>query len=327
MKALQIDRFGSLADLQFSDAPDRPIEDDEVRVEIEAAGVNPSDVGVALGRFPQATVPRILGRDFAGRVIEGRKDLVGTPVWGSGGGELGLTRDGGHAEHLILPANAVVRRPSSLSPEDAGVIGVPFVTAWCSLFSLANLQAGEYVIVSGAAGAVGNAAVRLAISSGAHAIALVLESDDLSMLDGLDLAGVLYSGRDDVPAETRKITNARGADVALNGVGTPVFAPLLDSLAKHGRMVVYSARSGREASLDLFRLYRGSITIRGLDTADFTLEETMRIIEKLAPLFESKIVRSPGVAARFRLSQGREAYERVESGVQGKVVLIPDAKF
>jgi NADPH:quinone reductase len=327
MKALQIDRFGSLADLHVRDVPHDPLKDDEVRVEIEAAGVNPSDVGVALGRFPHATAPRVLGRDFAGRVIEGRKDLIGMPVWGSGGGDLGLTRNGGHAETLVLPVHAVVRRPESLSAEEAGIIGVPFVTAWSALFGLARLQAGEHVIISGAAGAVGNAAVRLAIAVGARPIALVLEGNNLSTLDGLDLAGILYSERDDVPQATRELTNGRGADVALNGVGTPVFKPLFDSLAKRGRMVVYSARSGREAPLDLFALYRGIISIYGLDTGAFTLEESMQIVERYTPLFESNAVRSMEPAARYPLSRAREAYERVESGEHGKAVLVPDAKF
>jgi NADPH:quinone reductase len=327
MKALQIDRFGSLADLQIRDVPDHALEDDEVRIEVEAAGVNPSDVAVALGRFPHATAPRILGRDFAGRVIEGREDLLGAPVWGSGGGELGLTRDGGHAEHLILPAHAVVRRPESLSGEDAGVLGVPFVTAWSALFDLAALEPGEYAIIAGAAGAVGNAAVRLAIAAGAYPIALVVGSDNLSTLEGLDLAGVLYSDRDDVPEGVRKITEGRGANVALNGVGAPVFKPLFGSLAKRGRMIIYSARSGSEAQLDLFPLYRGIISIFGLDTGAFTLEETTRIVEKLTRLLATNAVTSPGAALRFPLSRAREAYGHVNGGAPGKVVLIPDAKF
>ena len=86
MKALRVEQFGPLANLQISQVLDAPLPAGYVRIEIEAAGVNPSDTGVALGHFPQVTLPRILGRDFAGRVIEGPQDTIGTKVWGSGGG-------------------------------------------------------------------------------------------------------------------------------------------------------------------------------------------------------------------------------------------------
>ena len=72
MKALRIKEFGPLENLRIEEIEDPPLPSGSVRLEIEAAGVNPSDTGVALGRFPQATLPRTLGRDFAGRVIEGR---------------------------------------------------------------------------------------------------------------------------------------------------------------------------------------------------------------------------------------------------------------
>ena len=74
----------------------------------------------------------MFGRDFAGRIVDGKKDLIGS-VWGWGGGELGLTRDGTHAEYLILPASVVVLRPPHLSAEEAAVVGVPFVTVWSAL--------------------------------------------------------------------------------------------------------------------------------------------------------------------------------------------------
>lgn len=323
MKALQIDRFGPLSDLKIRDVSDAPLPPGSVRIAVEAAGVNPSDAGVALGHFPQATLPRILGRDFAGRVVEGPPDLIDLPVWGSGGGELGMTRDGSHAEHLILPSSAAIRRPSHLSAEEAAVAGVPFVTAWSALVELGRFSPGESVVVSGAAGAVGCAAVQLALALGGRAIALVLESSDLSRLAGLELAGVVRSDRDDVPVAVRELTDGRGADVALNAVGAPVFTALSQSLAKDGRMIVFSARAGRNVDLDLFSFYRRRLQFFGLDTASFPLREVARIYQRFGPFFESKSVKPAPIAARFPLLNAREAYERVESGESGKIVLLP----
>jgi NADPH:quinone reductase len=321
VKALQIDRFGPLDALEIRDVAEAPMPPDSVRVEIETAGVNPSDAGIALGRFPQVTLPRILGRDFAGRVVEGPRHLIGVPVWGSGGGELGLTRDGTHAQRLVLPVAAAIRRPERLSAEQAAVAGVPFVTAWSALVELGGLHSGEWVVVSGAAGAVGSAAVALARALGARPIALVRESDDLAPLDALGTTTVLRSDRDDVAAAVRQLTAGKGAALALNAVGAPVFAPLLDSLGHGGRMVVYSAQAGREATLDLFKLYRGSLRLLGLDTAVFPLLEAARILEKLGPLFESGAVKPPPISASLPLSAAREAYQRVNRGERGKVVL------
>lgn len=100
MKALRIERFGAPSDvLKLVDIPESKLGPDEVSVRIEAAAINPSDVGNVNGKFAITTLPRIVGRDFAGTVIDGPDEMRGLPVWGSGG-DIGFTRDGSHAEYL-----------------------------------------------------------------------------------------------------------------------------------------------------------------------------------------------------------------------------------
>jgi NADPH:quinone reductase len=323
MKALQIYRFGPLENLEVREVPDPALPPDSVRVAIDAAGVNPSDAGVALGRFAHATLPRILGRDFSGTVIDGPAHLKGLAVWGSGGGVLGMTRDGSHAEHMILPQAAAIARPSRLTAQQAAAVGVPYVTAWSALVDLARFEAGEWAIVSGAAGAVGLAAVALVNALRGHAIALVRSTTDRSSLDGLGAAAVLRSDVDDVRKAVAELTSGRGADVALNAIGAPVFSMLSDSLAKGGRMVIFSARAGNEVQLDLFAFYRRSLQLFGLDTAGFDLARVAAIFGKVGPLFESLALPPPRVAACFSLLRAREAYERVGAGISGKVVIVP----
>ena len=182
MKALRIERFGAPSDvLKVVEVDPAPTGPDEVRIRVEAGGVNPSDVANVQGRFPITTLPRIVGRDFAGRVVEGPADLIGLPVWGTGG-DAGFTRDGTHAEFINVVRGAVSRRPRNLSAEEAAAVGVPFLTAKSAL-DLARLEAGNWVIVSGAAGAVGNAAVELAKAKGARVIALVKDEQQGKRLD------------------------------------------------------------------------------------------------------------------------------------------------
>ena len=100
----------------------------DVLVEITAAAVNPSDVKAAIGLMPYAVFPRTPGRDFAGVVVDGPADLIGKQVFGSSG-DLGIRRDGTHATHLVVEADAVVEKPDSMTLDEAAGIGVPFVTA------------------------------------------------------------------------------------------------------------------------------------------------------------------------------------------------------
>ena len=152
MKALQIDRHEPVEQLKVKEIPVPIARENQVVVEVAASGVNPSDVASALGRFPSSPLPRILGRDFAGRVAEGPRELVGLEVWGSGG-DLGITRDGTHAQYIVLPREGVAPRPKKLTMEEAAAVGVPFITAWTALMDLGALKPAEWVIISGAAGA------------------------------------------------------------------------------------------------------------------------------------------------------------------------------
>src|SRR5262249_26025007 len=255
MKALHITAHGPAGGLKAVDVPRGPLPEGHVRIRVEAAGVNPSDVLSAEGRFPQAVLPRVLGRDFAGGVVEGPRELVGIKVWGTGG-DLGITRQGTHAEEIVLPAAGVSRRPSNLTAEQAASAGVPFATAWSCLVDASHLREGETVVVSGAAGAGGWAAMGLAVGLGGEAVALGEGAKEPERIDVGRAVGVARSDAGDLPAVVREATGGRGAEVALNGVGAPVFQPLIDSLAPGGRLCVYSAAAGREVTLDLFDLYR-----------------------------------------------------------------------
>jgi NADPH2:quinone reductase len=321
VKALQIDRTGALDVLGLRDLPDPDRAGGDAIVRVQAAGVNPSDVGIALGRFPQLTLPRVLGRDFAGEVIDGPPELIGMQVWGTGGGELGLTRDGSHAQLLAIPAGALASRPPRLSADEAAALGTPMLAAWSAVVDLAHTKAGEWVVVSGAAGSVGTAAVQLVKALGAHPIALVRSSDDAGELESIGVAAIVRSDRDDLASTVRDLTGGNGANVALNAVGAPVYASLVDALGHHGRMVIFSAAGGREVAFDLFGFYRKALTYYGLDTAAFTFDQVGAILRGVNPYLASGAIQPPPIAARYPLDRAPEAYARVQSGAPGKVIV------
>src|SRR6185312_12505034 len=170
---------------------------DEVLIEVRAAAVNPSDVKAASGLMPYAVFPRTSGRDYAGVVIDGPQDYVGREVFGSSG-DLGIRRDGTHATHLVVEAEAVVEKPQTISWEEAAGIGVPFVTAMEGLRRAGIPKADETVLVMGVNGKVGQAATQIASWYGARAIGVVRKSE-------------LYEGHANSPVD---VIDASATDVA-----------------------------------------------------------------------------------------------------------------
>jgi NADPH:quinone reductase-like Zn-dependent oxidoreductase len=189
----------------------------------------------------------------------------------------------------------------------------------------ANVQPGEWVAVAGAAGAVGWTAVELAAALGAKVIALVRDAAQAELLDQTHIAAVARSDLGDFPTVARKATEGRGVDVALDGVGAPTFKPLLDTLARGGRLCVYSAAAGREVRLDLLDFYRRRLHLHGIDTASVTATGGARILDQLRPLFESGRLRPHPQLKRYPLEDAAKAYAQVARGSASKVVLVPRA--
>jgi NADPH2:quinone reductase len=300
MKAIYIRKHGEIDDAAAVDVPVPVAKDGEVLVKIGASGINPSDIASIQGKFPGS-------------------GLLGAVVWG-GGGDLGISRDGTHAEYLALPASAVARRPANLSADEAATVGIPYVTAFQALFRLGNLQAGECVIVSGAAGSVGQAAIQLARAKGAYIVALVKDEKEGASLQGVQ--AIARSDRADLETVVREATAGKGASLALNGVGGSIFQPLLGALAAGGKQVVYSAGGGREASVDLLSFYQHRITLIGLNTRDLDATACAAILTEIGPLFESAVVKPLVVSGRYELSDAATAYRHVASGGNGKSVFV-----
>ncbi|WFR67476.1 zinc-binding dehydrogenase [Curtobacterium flaccumfaciens] len=125
------------------------------------------------------------------------------------------------AEYTTLPSSTLIRRPARLSVVEAAAVWVGFSTAYGALVTVAGLRAGDSVLVTGASGSVGRAAVQIAARLGARAIAITRDPAKTDALRALGAAEVVVSGRDDVPAAVRSLTEGRGADVVLDLVRGP----------------------------------------------------------------------------------------------------------
>jgi len=297
--------------------------EDQVIIKITAAGVNPSDVKAAMGMMPHALFPRTPGRDFAGVVVEGPGMLLGQEVFGTGG-DVGIRRDGSHASHLLLDAAALTLKPANLTAVEAAGIGVPFVTAWEGFRRAGMPKPGEAVLVMGANGKVGQAAIQIATLCGANTIGVVRK---LEAYRGHANAAVtvLDHSSVDVAAKVRELTSGRGADIVYNTVGDPYYAAATAALALKGRQIFIAAVK-KIVEFDIFAFYRGRHTYLGIDTLAFTAVESAELLREMAPHFASGKLKPFPIHRDFtyRFNDAKAAYQTVIGSSPERVVLVPE---
>jgi NADPH2:quinone reductase len=317
MRALRIEKFGPVADLQVRDVEKPHASEGQVLVQVWSAGLNPSDAKNATGAMKQTTLPRTPGRDAAGIVVEGRADLKGAEVWATGGG-LGFTMDGCHAEYVLLPEAGIRRKPDSLTLEQAGSIGVPFVTAWLALVHAAAIRAGETILIVGASGSVGSAATQIAKWKGARVIGADLRKPAKSLADES-----IDTSAEDLRERVLRLTGGNGADLAFDTVGGPMFEPCLKSLHRGGRLVEINSAGGRRVSFDLIDFYHQELSLHGVDSLKWDLASAGDILDQLKPGFDSGAL-APPAAQSYPLAQAREAYETLAAGkAVSKLIIAP----
>jgi NADPH2:quinone reductase len=326
MRAILIETFGDPSELQPTEVPKPELQEDEVMVEVHAAAVNRSDVLNARGSFPFTTLPRIPGRDFAGVVVEGPRDLMGKEVWGTGGGELGFIRDGSHARYLAVPGSAVAPKSATLSLDEAAASGLAYVTAASALIQLGSISAGETILVTGAAGGVGSAAVMISRWKGARVIGAIKDPSERARAEQAGVEVIIDTSREEIPDSVLAATDGVGAHLVFDTVGGPLFEPALGSLGKKGHMVVITTTpEARHVSFDLLDFYRKGLRLSGLMTSFLDTRDSAAVLRDLGPGFDEGALRAPPIAERYPLEQAGKAYARVENGeAPGRVLLLMD---
>ena len=298
--------------------------DRDVVVEVHAAGVNPSDVKAAMGLMSYAVFPRTPGRDFAGVVVDGPAEWLGREVFGTSG-DLGIRRDGTHASHLVVEADALVAKPANISMDEAAGIGVPFVTALEGFRRAGVPKPDETVLIMGVNGKVGQAAAQLATWRGARVIGVV-RTEDGYRGHASSVVDVINATTGDVAARVRDLTGGRGADIVFNTVGDPYFEAAHKSLASGGRQILIAAID-RIVSFNIFEFYRGRHTYVGIDTLAFSSTESAAILREALDGFANGQLRPfPIVStAVYPLHCAHDAYCATLSASRDRVILKPKA--
>jgi NADPH:quinone reductase len=294
----------------------------EVLIEVKAAAVNPSDVKAATGLMPYAVFPRTPGRDYAGIVIDGPPGSIGREVFGSSG-DLGIRRDGSHATHLVVEADAPVEKPTGLSWEEAAGIGVPFVTAMEGFRRAGIPRTDETVLVMGVNGKVGQAAAQIASWHGARVIGVVRKSEPYqghanSKVEMIDTSAT------DVATRVRELTDGKGADIVYNTVGDPYFQAANKSLAVRGRQILI-ASIHPVVEFNIFEFYRGQHSFFGIDTLALSSTATGAVLRELGPGFSSGHLKPFPIkqSAIYPLEDAKRAFLAVAGSSRDRVILRP----
>jgi NADPH:quinone reductase len=303
-------------EIVIEDHPDPEPGAGEVLVRVRAAGVNGADIHQRAGRYP---APPGSPQDIPGLELAGEVAALGPGAlrFAEGDRVMAVVGGGGQAELAVVHERAAMPVPARLDWPQAGGFPEVFTTAHDALFTQAWLAPGDRLLVHGAAGGVGTAAVQLARAAGASVTATV-RSDELR-------PAVAELGSEAV--EPDGFERHGPFDVILELVGAPNLAANLGALSSGGRIVVIGIGAGAKAELNLAALLGMRGLIRGSHLRGRSLEEkaiAMRLVEQhVVPLVERGEVTVP-VAETFPLDRAAEAYDRFTAGGKlGKIVLVP----
>jgi putative PIG3 family NAD(P)H quinone oxidoreductase len=326
MKAVWIREFGAADNLEIREV-ERPAQaaGDEVLVRVRAAGLNRADLLQAQGQYaaPPGYPQEIPGLEFAGEVAEAGE---GVTKFGIGDRVFGITAGGAQAEFLPTRESLLVEIPANLSFTEAAAIPEVFITAHDAVFTQANLQTGETLLIHAVGSGVGLAALQLAKANGAKTIGTSRTADKLEACRqfGLDET-ILTGGETDLAEIIKEKTGGKGADVILDLVGAKYFAANLASLALKGRLMLVGLTGGArtEFNMGLALHKRAKIigtVLRARPDAE-KAQATQAFAEQVIPLLASGKVKA-NVDKVFPLSEVQAAYTYLESNASfGKVVL------
>ena len=239
MKKIVVHRAGSYAELAMESAPDPSPQAGEVLIACQAIGVNYADCIVRMGLYASARElvgwPITPGFEAAGRVLR-----VGPGVTDLREGDevLAVTRFGGYATMICVPRSQVFRRPTQLSTAEAAAFPAVSLTAYFALFELANLRAGQRILVHSAAGGVGTALLALARITGAPAVAVVGATHKVELARALGAEVVIDKSREDLWTSAERAA-PRGYRVILDANGAETLRASYRHLGSPGKLVVY----------------------------------------------------------------------------------------
>ncbi len=321
MKAIRVHQFGGPEVLKLEEVPDPQPGPGQVVVRIHAAGVNPVEAYIRTGTYAaKPNLPYTPGADAAGVVFQ-----VGPEVGKLKAGDrvyVTASRTGTYAEQALCDEAKVHTLPDHISFEQGAAMGVPYGTAYRGLFQRADARPGETVLVHGASGGVGTAAVQLARAAGMVVIGTAGSGDGMNLAKQQGAHHVLNHSSEGYLDELKKLTNDRGVDVIIELLANKNLANDLTVLAKKGRVAVIGNRGTIE--INPRDAMAREADIRGVTLMSTSEQEYREMYAALSAGLENGTLR-PVVGQKMPLAEASRAHQEImkPSGAHGKIVLVP----
>jgi NADPH:quinone reductase len=320
MRAVICRSYGAPEDLVIDDVAELVPGPGQLLVRVRAAAVNFPDVLLIAGKYQvKIPVPFTPGSELAGEVLavgEGAKFRPGQRVFAS-------TPTGAFAEQALLDSRAVALVPDNADFASAAAFGVTYRTAYHALRSIAEVVQGEWVVVLGAAGGVGLAAVDLAVAMKARVLAAASSPDKLQLCAQRGAMATVDYDREDLKSRIRELTGD-SARVVIDPVGGAYSEPALRALARGGTFITLGYAAGTIPAIPLNLVLLKGITIRGMEIRTFVVDrpdDAARDMQELSQMFAAGRIR-PYIGARFPLAETPAALRHMaERKVLGKVVI------
>ncbi len=323
MRGIWVEELGTPDVLQLRELPVPVPAAGEVRLKVEAVGINFADVLAAAGQYLTRTrVPYTPGMEFAGTV-----DALGEGVTGLQLGQrvASLGGRGGLAEYAVSPAAALVPVPESFTAAQSAAFPVSYFTAWFGLKTLGHGVEGEWVLVQAAAGALGTASIQVAKALGMKVIAMASTEEKLQLARSLGADVTLLQ---DDPERVKKVRGAaggKGVPLVLEVVGGARFQESLDMAANLGRIIVIGNASQEQANMRPVELMKRNLSVTGLWVTSLLQDPELakEAAQGLAKLLATGTV-VPQVGQTYARADRAQAFRDImERKTTGKVIIEP----
>jgi len=323
MHAWFCDTLDGVEALSWREAPTPEPGPGEVRVAVEAASLNFPDLLIVHGKYQvKPALPFVPGAEFAGRI-----EAVGAGVAHLAPGQAvaAIAGTGGFGTHALVPAAQVMPLPPGFQMAHAAAFAFTYGTSHHALVDRAQLKAGETVLVLGAAGGVGTAALQIAKAMGAKVIAAASSDEKCALCTRLGADATLNYRTQDVREALKSLTQGRGPDVVFDPVGDALAEPVFRSIAWRGRYLVVGFAGGAIPALPWNLALLKGASVVGVFWGDFIRREPKAFAAALGQLAQwyaqGRI--QPVIDAQLPMADIRQAYARMASrGVMGKLVLV-----
>ncbi|MDB5850758.1 MAG: hypothetical protein JWP29_4510 [Rhodoferax sp.] len=342
MKAIVIDDFGGPEVLQLQHVPRPAPGPDEALVQIKCCGVCHLDLILRSGMRSRVKPPRILGHELAAEVVEVGANVTdfvpgdrvtsfnfqacghcadclrGRPsLCRQTHGDIGQTRDGGYAEYAVLLGSNLVKLPEGMPFEHACFAACVYGPPYKAIRQVGQIQPGQWVVITGASGGLGLAAIQITKALGARSIAITSNDSKVDRLKALGADAVVVSADGAFGEQVRQLTDGRGVDLVVELIGSPTFQGSLRSLAPGGRMAVIGELHGRPIEINLGLLIIKEFELRGVQSAN--RDELKEVLQ-----FMHTHALEPVVWKSLPLEAAAEAHrELANREVIGRVLLVP----